>query len=96
MMHAIRPLQPADRAWILARHQAHYCGGEGFDASFPPLVARRLDEVLASPDPARACGWVLWRRVRYAGSASPSNSTHADGCPVTLSGSPVQSSARCA
>ena len=68
MMHAIRPLQPADRVWILARHQAHFCGGEGFDASFPPLVARRLDEALASVDLARACGWVLWRDTLRQGS----------------------------
>jgi len=68
MLHAIRPLKAADRDWIFDRHRAHYCEGEGFDDSFSPLVARRLDEVLASPDPAEACGWVLWRGNARQGS----------------------------
>lgn len=60
-MHVIRPLEAFDRDWVLARHVAQYCDGEGFDNSFPPLVARRLDEVLAETDPGQACGWILWR-----------------------------------
>ena len=60
-MHAIRSLEPDDRDWVLDRHRQHYCAGEGFDDSFPVLVARRLDEVLATADPALACGWILQR-----------------------------------
>ncbi|MBL9059297.1 MAG: GNAT family N-acetyltransferase [Mangrovicoccus sp.] len=60
-MHAIRPLEAFDRDWVLDRHVAQYCDGEGFDASFPPLVALRLDEVLVATDPGQACGWILWR-----------------------------------
>ncbi len=54
----LRGLNDADDAWIIARHGAHYAESDGFDGSFPVLVARILQDFRRSHDPARERGWI--------------------------------------
>ena len=61
MMPEIRLFEPADAAWVAARHGVLYRDNDGFDASFEPLVAGILAEFVASHDPARERGWVAWQ-----------------------------------
>jgi GNAT superfamily N-acetyltransferase len=54
----LRRATPNDDAWIVARHGAIYAAEEGFDASFPVLVAEILQAFWQSCDPARESGWI--------------------------------------
>ncbi|MES2667522.1 MAG: GNAT family N-acetyltransferase [Pseudomonadota bacterium] len=58
MDHALRPLAEGDDAWIIARHADHYARVEGFDASFPVLVARILQDFHNAHVPLRERGWM--------------------------------------
>jgi len=59
--YTITPFAKADAAWIAARHGALYAQDEGFDASFPGLVAQILADFCAHHDPKFERGWVAWR-----------------------------------
>lgn len=54
----IRALQPGDAGWVIMRHAELYAAEEGFDASFEPLVARILADLMATGDPACDRGWI--------------------------------------
>ena len=54
----LRALAESDDAWIIARHADHYARVEGFDASFPVLVARILQDYRAAHSPERERGWM--------------------------------------
>ena len=54
----LRGLEDTDGAWIIARHGAHYAESDGFDGSFPELVAKILADFHRSHDPARERGWI--------------------------------------
>lgn len=64
----IRRFLPSDRDWVVAAHSDHYEGGEGFDASFGPLVAQILDDFIADHNPADEAGWIAWQGDRRLGS----------------------------
>lgn len=57
----IRKFAPEDRDWLVDAHGEHYARAEGFDASFPLLVAEILDDFLAGHDPVREAGWIAWQ-----------------------------------
>ena len=48
----------SDAPWLIARHGAIYAEDEGFDDSFPVLVAEIVAQFLAAPDPSRQAGWI--------------------------------------
>lgn len=54
----LRAAMAEDSAWIVERHGAIYAAEEGFDASFPPLVASILQGFWQTGDPARERGWI--------------------------------------
>lgn len=64
----IRRFTADDRAWLIARHQAHYGTVEGFDDSFGVLVAEIVDDFLSGHDPAREAGWIARRGEARLGS----------------------------
>lgn len=64
----LRPFVEADADWVVARHGALYAEAEGFDGTFPVLVAGILREFLAAHDPARERGWVAERGGQRLGS----------------------------
>lgn len=68
-MHSahIKPFAPADVDWIVDRHGALYARDEGFDASFPALVASILVDFTAHAQPGRDAGWVAWRDGKRQG-----------------------------
>lgn len=57
----IRAFRATDADWIVARHGTLYAEAEGFDASFPVLVAGVLRDFLAGHDAARERGWIAAR-----------------------------------
>jgi GNAT superfamily N-acetyltransferase len=63
-----RDFQPEDAAWLAARHGALYAEEEGFDESFPALVAQILADYLAAHDPMRERGWIAVRGGERLGS----------------------------
>lgn len=48
----------ADRDWLIDQHSAHYALEEGFDDTFGPMVARIVDDFLATHDPSCEKGWM--------------------------------------
>jgi len=68
MLPVLRPFQPADADWLVARHGALYAADEGFDATFPALVARIIADFIAAHDPAREGGWIAWDGPQRVGS----------------------------
>lgn len=54
----LREFGPGDADWLVEAHGAHYAAEEGFDASFPRLVRRIVDDFLAAHDPACERGWI--------------------------------------
>lgn len=63
-----RDFRREDAAWLAARHGALYAEAEGFDASFPELVAGILADYLARRDPARERAWIAMRGGDRLGS----------------------------
>lgn len=64
----LRLFQPADADWLIARHGALYAAEEGFDATFPALVATIVAGFSADHDPARERGWIAWDGALRVGS----------------------------
>jgi GNAT superfamily N-acetyltransferase len=64
----LRPFDPSDAAWLVARHGALYAREAGFDASFAPVVAGILDRFIAGGDPAAEAGWIAETKDRRLGS----------------------------
>ncbi|NOD36038.1 MULTISPECIES: GNAT family N-acetyltransferase [unclassified Ruegeria] len=64
----LRTFQPDDAAWLVEQHGRLYARDEGFDDSFAPLVARILDEFIASHDPTRERGWIAEQGRQRLGS----------------------------
>lgn len=54
----LTPFTAADADWLVARHGALYAQDEGFDETFPALVARIVAGFLADHDPVREAGWI--------------------------------------
>lgn len=54
----LRPLEPGDLGWVLARHGALYAAEHRWDASFEALVARIVADYAGEHDPARETGWI--------------------------------------
>ena len=59
-MIALKPYDPSDREWLVARHGALYARDEGFDSTFAPLVAGILREFETGHDPTCERGWIAW------------------------------------
>jgi GNAT superfamily N-acetyltransferase len=64
----LRDFTPADAPWLIAAHTAHYCGAEGFDATFPDLVARVVGDFVTTVRPGLDRGFVLDRDGQPLGS----------------------------
>jgi ribosomal protein S18 acetylase RimI-like enzyme len=64
----LRDFTPADAPWLIAAHTAHYCGDEGFDATFPDLVARVVRDFVTTARPGLDRGFVLDRDGQRLGS----------------------------
>ena len=64
----LRPFTAQDADWLIARHGELYARDEGFDDSFPLLVAEILDAFLANHDPERERGWIAWDGNERLGS----------------------------
>ena len=54
----LRPYRTSDSQWLAQRHGELYAASEGFDASFPVLVANILSEFDADHDPSCEQGWI--------------------------------------
>lgn len=57
----LRPHQPGDIGWVIARHGALYAQEYNCDARFETMVARVAAEFLAHHDPARERCWIAER-----------------------------------
>lgn len=64
----LRDFTPDDAPWVIAAHVAHYCGTEGFDASFGDLVARVVADFVATARPGLDRGFILDRDGQRLGS----------------------------
>lgn len=68
----LTPFRPADARWLTERHGALYAEAEGFDASFPALVAEILAEFIARqqavPPATGEAGWIARRGDERLGS----------------------------
>lgn len=64
----LRDFTPADAPWVIDAHAAHYCGTEGFDASFADLVARVVGDFVATARPGIDRGFILERGGQRLGS----------------------------
>ena len=64
----LRRFEHADRDWLVEQHRNLYHISDGFDASFGDLVAKILDDFLASHDPAYERGWIAERAGQRLGS----------------------------
>jgi GNAT superfamily N-acetyltransferase len=54
----LRDAVAGDSDWIVSRHGAIYAAEEGYDESFPRLVAEILQDFWQSRDPERERGWI--------------------------------------
>ncbi len=57
----LRPFRADDAPWLVERHGTLYAKDEGFDDTFAPLVARILEDFLATHNPERERGWIAER-----------------------------------
>lgn len=64
----LRDFTPDDAKWVIDAHIAHYCGGDGFDASFGDLVARVVNDFAATARAGLDRGFVLERDGQRLGS----------------------------
>lgn len=64
----LRPFRAEDAAWLIAQHGALYQRDEGFDASFPRLVAEIVEGFVATHDPGCEAGWIAEQDGRRLGS----------------------------
>ncbi len=63
----LRPATPDDADWIVKMHGALYARDEGFDESFPALVAEIVAAFFAEHDETCESGWVAWREGQRLG-----------------------------
>ena len=56
----IRPYDRTDRDWLVERHSVLYHESDGFDETFPKLVASILDKFSKDVDPDRDKGWIAF------------------------------------
>jgi len=54
----LRPPEPGDYGWVVARHGALYAEEYGWDAGMEGLVARIVSDFVADHDPAREAAWI--------------------------------------
>ena len=54
----LRPPEPGDHGWVVARHGALYAAEYGWNASMEGLVARIVGDFVADHDPAREGAWI--------------------------------------
>jgi DNA-binding MarR family transcriptional regulator/GNAT superfamily N-acetyltransferase len=54
----LRPPQPGDLGWVVARHGTLYTGEYGWDTSFEALVARIVADFAARGDSRREAAWI--------------------------------------
>ena len=66
--YLLRPPEPGDLGWVVARHGAIYAREWGWDARFEGLVARIVADYVEHHDPAREAGWIAEVDGRPAGS----------------------------
>jgi DNA-binding MarR family transcriptional regulator/GNAT superfamily N-acetyltransferase len=64
----LRPPEPGDLGWIVARHGALYVRQYGGDPRFEAMVARIVADYAGRPDPAREAVWIAEVDGRPAGS----------------------------
>lgn len=64
----LRPYHPDDAPWLVERHGTLYARDEGFDESFPALVAEILADFAARHDPTCERGWIAERSGQRLGS----------------------------
>ncbi|MDT7673366.1 MAG: hypothetical protein QOD82_1268 [Pseudonocardiales bacterium] len=74
----LRPPEPGDLGWIVARHGALYVRQYGGDPRFEALVARILADYAERPDPAREAVWIAEVDGRPAGSIACMTATPND------------------
>ena len=54
----LRPPEPGDYGWVVARHGELYAAEYGWDASMEGLVARIVGDFVADHDPVREAAWI--------------------------------------
>jgi DNA-binding MarR family transcriptional regulator/GNAT superfamily N-acetyltransferase len=54
----LRPPEPGDYGWVVARHGALYATEYGWNADFEGLVARIVGDFVERHDPAREAAWI--------------------------------------
>ena len=58
MTITLRPFAASDADWLIDQHANHYARVEGFDETFPVLVAEIVKGFLADHDPRCEAGWI--------------------------------------
>jgi DNA-binding MarR family transcriptional regulator/N-acetylglutamate synthase-like GNAT family acetyltransferase len=66
--YLLRPPEPGDMGWVVARHGALYAQEYGWDAQFEALVAEIVAHFLRNYDPARERCWIAERDGENIGS----------------------------
>lgn len=56
--YVLRPPEPGDLGWVVARHGALYAAEYGWDATFEALVARVVADYADHHDPKREAAWI--------------------------------------
>ncbi|MDT7563647.1 MAG: hypothetical protein QOG76_2271 [Pseudonocardiales bacterium] len=74
----LRPPEPGDLGWIVARHGALYVRQYGGDPRFEAMVARIVADYAKRPDPAREAVWIAEVDGRPAGSIACMTATQND------------------
>jgi DNA-binding MarR family transcriptional regulator/N-acetylglutamate synthase-like GNAT family acetyltransferase len=64
----IRPPEPGDYGWVVARHGALYASEYGWDETFEGLVAEIVARYLEKHDPKREAAWIAERDGQNVGS----------------------------